>query len=122
MCCQLPDRHFGNCSDALKQSLFAGRHWIFQQDSVPAHKANTTQLWFETNLPEFIATQDSPSGSPNLNPLDYRLWNILDEKAHCMPNHNIVTLKADLVESAASIPLDVMHAAINNGLAVSGSL
>jgi len=35
----------------------------------------------EVNLPEFIAVLDWPSGSPNLNPLDYRLWSILEEKA-----------------------------------------
>ena len=30
-----------------------------------------------------------------------------------MPHHNIETLKADLVKSAASIPLHVVHAAID---------
>ena len=82
-------------------TLLAGRHWIFQKNSVPAHKAKTTRRWLEINLPEFIAAEYWPSGSPDLNPLEYRLWNILEEKACCIPHHNIGTLKADLVMSAA---------------------
>ena len=96
----------------INNTLFAGRHWILQQDSAPAHEAKTTQWWLETNFPEFIATEHWPSGSPDLNPLDYHLWNILEEKACCMPHHNIETLKTDLVKSSASIPLDVVHAVI----------
>ena len=53
----------------LNSTLFAGRHWILQQDSVPAYKAKTTQRLLETNLPEFIAAEDWSSGSPELNPL-----------------------------------------------------
>lgn len=45
----------------LSDTFFAGQHWIFQQDSVLAHKAKTIQRWLEVNLPEFIAAQDWPS-------------------------------------------------------------
>ena len=112
-CCQLPDRHFGNSMKLLNNTLFAERHWIFQQDSAPSHKAKTTQWSLETNSPEFIVPEDWSSGSPDLNPLDYHLWNILEEKACCMPHHHIETLKADLVKSAASVPLDVVRVAID---------
>lgn len=97
----------------LNNTLFAGKHWVFQQDSAPAHKAKSTQRWLGMNLPEFIAAEDWPSGSPDLNPLDYRLWNILEEKACCKPHRNIEALKADLVKAAASLPLDVVRAAID---------
>ena len=102
----------------LNNTLFVGSHWIFQQDTVSAYKAKTTQWWLETNLPEFIPAEDWPSGSSDLNPLDYHLWNILEEKACCTSHHSTETFKGDLVTSAASIPLDVM----TSGLAVWGSL
>jgi hypothetical protein len=67
----------------------------------------------EVNLPGFIAAQDWPSGSPDLNPLDYRLWSILEEKACSKPHRNIESLKADLMKSVASIPLEVVRAVID---------
>ncbi|GJQ76853.1 hypothetical protein Trydic_g15059 [Trypoxylus dichotomus] len=55
----------------LNDSLFAGKHWVFQQ---------VRAALVEANLPEFIAAEDWPSRSPDLNPLDYRQWNGLEEK------------------------------------------
>jgi hypothetical protein len=72
--------------------LFVGKNWTFQQDSTPAHKAKTTQRWLEVIFSGFIAAQDWPSGSPDLNPLDYRLWSILEEKACSKPHRNIESL------------------------------
>ena len=56
------------------QPLFHGENWSFQHVSASAHKARTTQQWPETNVPDFISTSDWPSASPDLNPLDYKLW------------------------------------------------
>jgi len=97
----------------LSDTLFAGKHWIFQQDSAPAHKAKSTQRWLEENLPEFIAAQDKPPESPDLNPLDYGLWSIFEEKAFSKPHRNIESLKVDLVKAVASIPIEVVRAVIN---------
>ncbi|CAH1404457.1 unnamed protein product [Nezara viridula] len=54
----------------LNDTLFAGSHWVFQQDSAPADKARSTQQWLQKNIPEFISASDWPSGSPDLNPLN----------------------------------------------------
>lgn len=97
----------------VSNTLFAGKQWIFQQDSAPAHKAKSTQRWLDQNLTDFIASEDWPPASPDLNPLDYCLWNILEEKACSKPHRNIESLKANLVKVAASIPLDVIRAAID---------
>jgi hypothetical protein len=67
----------------------------------------------EVNLLGFIAAQDWPSGSPDINPLDYRLWSVLEEKACSKPHRNIESLKADLMKSAASISLEVVRAVID---------
>jgi len=72
-----------------------------------------TQFWLEVNLPGFIAAQDWPSGSSYLNLLDYRPCSILEEKACSRPHRNIKSLKANLVKSAASIPLEVVHDVID---------
>lgn len=97
----------------LNETMFHGEHWSFQQDSAPAHKAKMNQKWCADNLPDFIATEDWPSGSPDLNPLDYRLWDYLEQKACSKRHRNIESLKASLTKAAASIPLEVVRAAID---------
>jgi hypothetical protein len=47
----------------LNDTMFNSRHWIFQQDSAPAHKAKSTQRWLENHTPEFIRAEDWPSGA-----------------------------------------------------------
>lgn len=64
----------------LNHSLFEGIDWAFQQDSASNHKAKGTEQWIENNIPNFMKASDWSSASPNLNPLDYRLWNILEER------------------------------------------
>ncbi|KAL4096580.1 hypothetical protein QTP88_021506 [Uroleucon formosanum] len=71
--------HF--CEQGVKTRAVNYQNDILEKDSAPAHKAKKTQRWLEVNLPGFIAAQHWPSGSPDLNPLDYRLWSILEERA-----------------------------------------
>jgi len=65
----------------LNITLFNGKKWVFQQDSAPAHKAKMTQEWLRRHIPAFISTEDWPLGSPDLNPLDYKLWAVLENMA-----------------------------------------
>jgi len=59
----------------LGVTLFNGvENWCFQQDSTPAHKAKLTQDWWIEKMPDFIEANNWPSSSPDLNPLDYKLW------------------------------------------------
>jgi len=47
------------------------REYIFQEDGAPAHTARAMQNWLQTNCPDFIAKDEWPPNSPDLNPLDY---------------------------------------------------
>ncbi|CAO4377463.1 unnamed protein product [Caenorhabditis nigoni] len=62
------------------QNHFSGQHWIFQQDGAPAHTAKFTQDWCERHLPEFIKKDGWPASSPDLNPLDFSIWGVLQKK------------------------------------------
>ena len=91
-------------------TLFHGQNWSFQQDSVIAHKAWTTQQWQDTNVPDFISTSNWPSESPDLNPVDYKLWS----KLACKWRHsNIESLKQSLRKAAADFPVYVLHNSID---------
>ena len=88
----------------LNTTMFPNQQWTFQQDSAPAHKARTTQEWLRANVPDFISTADWPSSSPDLNPLDYKLWSVLQTMA-CKKRHpNVASLKRALVQAARHFP------------------
>jgi len=65
----------------LNTTVSSGQKWVFQQDSAPVHMAKMTQEWLRRNIPAFIHTEDWPLGSPDLNPLDYKLWAVLEDMA-----------------------------------------
>ncbi|UYV79232.1 WNT5B [Cordylochernes scorpioides] len=66
-----------------------------------------------TNVPEFIKTNEWPSGSPDLNPLDYSLRAYLEEKVCYKIYHNFDQLKSALVRAMKEIPLEKVRAAID---------
>ena len=53
------------------QQHFANRHWCFQQDSAPAHRAKSVQGCCRDRIPDFIAHEDWPSSLPDLNSMDF---------------------------------------------------
>jgi len=95
----------------LSMILFIGQEWVFQQDSVPDQKAQTTQEWPRMNILDFISAENWLSGSAGLKTLDNKLWAVFDDMA-CRQRHNsLESLKRSLVKAAAEIPLETEHAA-----------
>jgi len=52
---------------------------FFLQDSAPSHRAKATQNFLRDNTPDFISSQEWAPHSPDLNPLDHSVWEILQE-------------------------------------------
>jgi len=75
-------------------------------------KAKTTQEWLRRNVPAFINAEVWPSGSPDLNPRDHKLWVVLEDMARQKRHNNLDSLKRSLVKAAAEIPLETASAAI----------
>jgi hypothetical protein len=57
-------------------------HWVFQQDSAPAHRAKETIEFLQREVPELIDPDLWPANSPDLNPVDYRVWGNLQEMVY----------------------------------------
>jgi hypothetical protein len=93
--------------------MFQNRPWIFQQDSAPVHEAKTMQQWFENHVPEFISSDHWPSASPDLNPLEHKLWSVLESMVCTRCHHNLESLNQALVEAVDNFPMDVVRTAIN---------
>ena len=56
--------------------------FVFQQDGAPAHTARSAQEWLRANCPDFVAKDQWPPNSPDLNPLDYHVWGAMLEAYH----------------------------------------
>jgi transposase len=54
-----------------------GDKWTFQQDGATCHTHRLTQKWCADNFPAFLDKHHWPPNSPDLNPLDYSIWNEL---------------------------------------------
>ena len=72
-------------------------------------KAKTTQEWLRKNVPAFISAEDWPSGSPDLNPRDYKLWAVFEYMACQKCHNNLDSLKRSIVKAAAEIPLETVR-------------
>ena len=63
---------------ALKYgSKVFGSDWLFQQDGARPHSHHLTQQWCRDNFPPFMDKVHWPPNSPDLNLLDYSIWNEL---------------------------------------------
>ena len=76
--CQDDQRHCGQIEVAIVkpwiEEVVAGRSYVFQQDSAPAHAARKTQKWLEDNFFDHVTPDMWPPNSPDCNPLDYYVW------------------------------------------------
>ncbi|KAI6656193.1 hypothetical protein LOD99_1526 [Oopsacas minuta] len=73
----------------IGRDMFGGTSFVFQQDGAPAHTSNVTQSWLHDNFPGFITKEEWPPYSPDLNPMDYSVWSILETKA-CVNSHTSI--------------------------------
>ncbi|CAF3794434.1 unnamed protein product [Rotaria socialis] len=90
-----------------------GNDWIFQQENATAHTHILTQQWSQEHFPMFIDKDHWPQNSPDLNPLDYCIW---DEFVSHINWNNIqlkVTLIHELKRAAKKIRLQVVFESCN---------
>jgi len=55
-------------------------HYVFQQDSAPAHRARNTDQLLQQETPEFTTPDLWKPNSRDLNPVDYFVWGLMQEQ------------------------------------------
>ena len=72
--------------------------FVFQQDGAPPHTARITQAFLMEKLGKsgFWKKEMWPANSPDLNPLDYSIWNAVASKACFKPHSSVQTLKSSV--------------------------
>ena len=80
-----------------------GRPWVWQQDSVPAHKSKETQAWLQKECYDFVSFSHWSPSSPDLNPLDYFVWSYVKNIIN-MTSHNT---KASLIAAICQVSVEL---------------
>ena len=65
--------------------------------------SNRTQEWLTTNMANFWPMDVWHPSSPDLNPLDYSVWSVLESRACKSPHNSVNALKASIVRSWQSL-------------------
>lgn len=93
--------------------MFKNQPWVFQQDSAPAHKAKVNQAWCQAHLPWFISTEEWPPSSPDLNPLDYTIWGLLEARVNSTTHRSLESLRRAIRREWLKLELDEICSSIN---------
>lgn len=96
---------------ALRQ--MSGAYYVFQQDGAPSHRAAETVAMLKCQTPDFIHPSLWPPNSPDLNPVDYKLWGVLQERVYRTKIRDVEHLKKRLVEEWSHFDQSIIDAAVN---------
>jgi len=86
--------------------------YVFQQDSAPAYRARETVELLTMETPEFIPPTLWPPSSPDLNPVDYKVWSVMQEKVYKKRIKDIDELRARILTAWDEMDQRIIDAAI----------
>ena len=91
-----------------------GNDWMFQQDGSSPHRHKETQQWCKDIFPAFLPYTRWPPNSPDLNPLDYSIWNELVQNMNWRHIETKSTLIRELKLAVKIISIEnVLHSVEN---------
>uniref|UniRef100_A0A8R1ESZ9 Tc1-like transposase DDE domain-containing protein n=1 Tax=Caenorhabditis japonica TaxID=281687 RepID=A0A8R1ESZ9_CAEJA len=93
---------------------FAGGPFILQQDWAPSHGSRSTLAVLEAHFPGFLDKNLWPASSPDLNPMDFSVWGMLEGKIAGKVFATVDDLKAALEVAWASIDDGYLRRTVNS--------
>ena len=75
-------------------------YFKFQQDGAPAHRAREIVELLKVKTPDFIPPNLWPPNSPDLNPVDYKIWGLglLQERVYKTSIKDVDELRRRIAE------------------------
>ena len=68
----------------LEMDNLAGNDYVFMQDGARSHTAKSTAESFNNHLPEFIKRDSWSPNSPDLTPVGYYVWSLLESMVYAI--------------------------------------
>jgi len=90
----------------------SGKYFV-QQNSAPAHRAHETIGMLRRETPAFMAAWVWPLNSPDLNPVDYRIWGVLQDRVYQTKIRDTEYLKERLVEEWSRFNQSIIDGAVS---------
>ena len=90
----------------------SGENFTFQQDGALAHRSRKTVAFLTAHVPDFIEPENWPPNSPDLNPVDYSIWGMLQQLVYRQRIRDIEHLKEVLTACWDEISEDTINRAI----------
>ena len=78
------------------ETMFQGGQFLLQQDEAPAHASKQAQGWLRNNVSDILTKEEWSSSSPDLNPMDFCVWSVLERNAFRKPHSTMEALKRSL--------------------------
>lgn len=91
-----------------------GNNWTYQQDGATCHTGPKSIKWCQENLPNFIGKDHWPANSPDLNPLDYSVWNEFVRAINWNKVSSQTTLEKELKAAVKRINVENVSASCRN--------
>ena len=60
----------------------SGNEFVFQEDIASASRARETIELLRRETPDFISPEQWPLNSPDLNPVDYKMWATMQQRIY----------------------------------------
>ena len=82
---------------------------VFTQDGAPSHTSKLTQQWCKSNFHGFWDKDMWPPSSPDLNPMDFAIWSILEADVCASPHSSTAVLKQALKTAWSNMGEDTVR-------------
>lgn len=93
------------------ETVASGRPYLFQQDGAPAHTSHLVQNWLTDNVDMFWSKDFWPPNSPDLNPLDYYVWGVIERQTNKCRHPNTNSLRAAIESEFTTLNSDQLKLA-----------
>jgi hypothetical protein len=90
--------------------------FIFQQDGAPDRTPRDTVLLLTQETPKFIEPNLWPPNSSDLNPVDYGIWGVMQEKVCQSKISSVDELKYRIKQAWSELKRSIINAAVRKWL------
>lgn len=91
-----------------------GDTFIYQQDNARPHAARNSQMWCKQHFPDFIDSKRWPPNSPDLNILDYYVWNAVGQLMRWDKVQNYQSLQQEIKRAIRLVPATEVASSIDS--------
>ena len=86
-----------------------GEQYIFTQDGAPAHTSNVSQKWCKEHFQGFWDKNMWPPSSPDINPMDFSIWSILESDVSKISHSSVTALKQALATAWSNVDQETVR-------------